>query len=244
MPDHAPATAQSWVELTPDLRGYLAYPDDGKQHPAVIVFIEAYGINSHFQQLAARLAAAGYVALLPDLYHGSAYPYTDQESAIGHLRTLNDAQVMAETGAALDFLQNCAQANGAVGILGFCMGGRYAFLANAELTHRIRAAVAFYGGGIAPEQDRLGRKPLLDRIPEMQTPLLLQYGSADQSIAPEEHARIVQALSAAHKRYSMEVYPEAGHGFFCDDRVSFDAQAAAQGWKRTLDFFQQYLGDQ
>jgi carboxymethylenebutenolidase len=103
--------------------------------------------------------------------------------------------------------------------------------------------VSFYGGGIAPEQDAVGRKPLLDRVPEMQNPLLLQYGSADKSIQPAEHARIIEALSAAGKRYSLEVYPGAGHGFFCDDRPSYDAGAAEQSWQRTLGFLQQHLGD-
>lgn len=238
-----PAVAQDWVDITPDLRGYLAHPDDGRPHPAVLVFIEAFGVNSHFRELAARLAEAGFTALIPDVYHGNVFDYSDITNAIGHLRSLNDEQVMAETVAALDYLAASAHANDAVGVLGFCMGGRYAFLANAEQTTRIRGAVSFYGGGIAPEQDAAGRKPLLDRVPHMQTPLLLQYGTADQSIQPAEQARIVEALNSAGKRFSMEVYPDAGHGFFCDDRPSYDADAAAQGWQRTLAFFHQHLGD-
>ncbi len=243
MSQSASSVSQSWVDLAPDLRGYFAHPDDDQAHPALIVFIEAYGINAHFKQLAARLAQAGYATLIPDIFHGKRYDYADRDNAVGHLRTLNDAQVMTQANAALDYLQTCAQATDAVGILGFCMGGRYAFLANAELSARIRATAAFYGGGIAPEQDPIGRKPLLDRIPEMQTPLLLQYGSADHSITPAEHARIVEALGTADKRYTLDLYPGAGHGFFCDDRPTYHAEAAAQGWHRILDFFNQHLGD-
>lgn len=243
MSQNTPAVVQQWVDLAPDLRGYLAHPDDGRPHPAVLVFIEAFGVNSHFQKVAARLAEAGFTALVPDLYHGRVFDYSDSANAIAHLRTLNDDQVMDEAASSLDFLAKHASAGKAVGVLGFCMGGRYAFLANAALTTRIRTAVSFYGGGIAPEQDAAGRKPLLDRVPEMQTPLLLQYGSADKSIHPDEHARIVEALGGAGKRYSMDLYPGAGHGFFCDDRPSYDAAAAAQGWQRALGFFRQYLGE-
>lgn len=237
------AVAQQWVDIAPDLRAYLTHPDDAGPHPAVLVFIEAFGVNAHFQKLAVRLAEAGFTVLVPDVYHGHVFDYSDSTNAIAHLRTLNDDQVMRETTAALDYLGKHRQAGDAVGVLGFCMGGRYAFLANAELNSRLRASVAFYGGGIAPEQDVAGRKPLLDRIPEMQAPLLLQYGSADQSIQPAEHARIVEALGTAGKRYSLDLYPGAGHGFFCDDRPSYDAGAAEQGWRRTLDFFRQHLED-
>ena len=243
MSQNTPTVARHWVDVAPDLRGYLTYPDDGRPHPAVLVFIEAFGVNAHFQKLAAGLAEAGFAALVPDVYHGHVFEYADSANAIAHLRSLNDEQVMRETAASLDFLATDAHAGKAIGVLGFCMGGRYAFLANAELASRIRAAVSFYGGGIAPEQDAVGRKPLLDRVPEMQNPLLLQYGSADKSIQPAEHARIIEALSAAGKRYSLEVYPGAGHGFFCDDRPSYDAGAAEQSWQRTLGFLQQHLGD-
>lgn len=244
MTQHTPTVLQQWIDLAPELRGWLAQPDDDQSHPAVLVFIEAYGVNSHFQKLAARLATAGFTALVPDIYHGRVYDYSDSANAIAHLRTLSDEQVMHEAASALDFLgKHASRAGEAIGVLGFCMGGRYAFLANAALAPRIRATVSLYGGGIAPEQDALGRRPLLDRVPEMKAPLLLQYGSADPSIQPAEHARIVEALGSADKRYSLDLYPGAGHGFFCDDRPSHDPVAAEQAWRRTLDFFHHYLGE-
>lgn len=243
MSQNTSAVTQQWVDITPDLRGYLAHPADDRPHPVVLVFIEVFGVNAHFQKIAARLAEAGFTALVPDIYHGRVFDYSDSSSAIAHLRTLDDDQVMREAAFSLDFLGDQPCAGEAAGALGFCMGGRYAFLANAAFGSRLRASVAFYGGGIAPEHDAVGRKPLLDRVPEMQAPLLLQYGSSDQSIQPAEHARIVEALSSAHKRYSLEVYPGVGHAFFCDERPNYDPDAAAQGWQRTLDFFHRHLGD-
>ncbi|AOU97672.1 carboxymethylenebutenolidase [Acidihalobacter yilgarnensis] len=235
-------TQAEWVDITPELRGYLARPPGEGPYPAVLVFIEAYGVNDHFQSLANRLAEAGYVALVPDIYHGHVYEYSDSDNAIAHLRGLNDEQVMGETDAALDLLVgHPAVAGSKPGVLGFCMGGRYAFLTHGTRADRVGASVAYYGGGIAPTQDRLGRVPLLDRIPSMQAPLLLHYGAADGSIAPDEHARVAEALSHAGKRYGLQVYPEAGHGFFCDQRASYHAGAADESWRLTLDFFASHI---
>ena len=130
----------------------------------------------------------------------------------------------------------------AIGALGFCMGGRYAFMANAIHADQLRATVAFYGGGIAPDRDSVGRKPVLHLVDQMRAPLLLLYGAEDQSITPEEHGRIATALSTARKRYTLTVFPGAPHGFFADPRDSFRPEAAQEGWRLTLDHFTRYLG--
>jgi carboxymethylenebutenolidase len=82
-----------------------------------------------------------------------------------------------------------------------------------------------------------GRKTLLDRVPEMQTPIALWYGAEDQSIKPDELGRIAEAMSAANKHFSMTVFPNTGHGFFCEDRASYNEAAANAAWKGTLDLF-------
>lgn len=231
-----------WIDITPALRGYLARPVGDSRHPAILVFIEAFGVNDHFQSLARRLAKAGYVALVPDLYHGKTYEYSDVENAIGHLRTLKDDQVMRETGSALDLLAKHQSVDGnRPGVLGFCMGGRYAFMTGGEKPKQIGSVVSYYGGGIAPLKDSMGRTPLLTLIPAIEAPLLLHYGTEDKAIAPDEHARIVEALSQAGKRYTLQVYPEAGHGFFCEQRTSYHAASAEESWALTLDFFTRHF---
>ncbi len=234
-----------WFSVTPELRAYLAHPEGKGPFPLVMVFIEAFGVNEHFQDLAHRLAREGYAAVIPDIYHGKVYDYQDFDNAIGHLRTLRDEQVMSEARATLSSLRQRAEiAQGTFGVLGFCMGGRYTFLANAALAPDVACAVAFYGGGIAPKSDPAGRPPLLDQIPAMQAPLLLHYGSKDHSIAPDEHARIVEALSSAGKRYTLSVFPGAPHGFFSDRRDSYHPQAAKEAWEMTQQWFAHYLGGQ
>ena len=233
-----------WTNITPELRGYLAHPVGDGRHPSIVVFIEAYGVNDHFQSLASSLAEAGFVALVPDIYHGHTYAYTDSHNAIAHLRSLSDEQVMRETDSALDLLAAHGATNGQKpGVMGFCMGGRYAFMTNGIKNDRVGAVVAYYGGGIAPLQDAVGRTPLLHLVPAMQAPLLLHYGTEDKAIAPDEHARIAESLSQAHKRYGLQVYPGAAHGFFCDQRASYHADAAMESWSLTLDFFTRYLKD-
>jgi len=236
------AIQSQWLDLNPSLRAWYAHPTGPGPHPAVLVFIEAFGVNEHFRELAERLAGAGYCAIVPDIYHGKVYPYTDFDGAIGQLRTLKDDTVMAEAQTTVASVLQRPEVRGPkVGVLGFCMGGRYAFLANAVLGERVAATVAFYGGGIAPDKDPAGRPPLLDHVGRMHAPLLLLYGAEDSSITPEEHGRIATALSAAKKRYTMSVFPGAPHGFFSDRRDSYRAEAAAEAWEMTLHHLQRGL---
>ncbi|WP_298167820.1 dienelactone hydrolase family protein [Acidithiobacillus sp.] len=232
-----------WIQLDNGPRAWYARPAGAGPHPAIVVFIEAFGVNAHFQDVAERLAKAGYCAIVPDLYHGKIYEYSDFNGAIGHLRTLHDDLAMQEAGLAIAALQQRAEVRkNAIGVLGFCMGGRFAFMANAVHADKLSASVAFYGAGIAPDQDPAGRKPLLHLVDQMRAPLLLLYGAEDQSITPEEHGRIATALSTAQKRYTLTLFPGAPHGFFADPRDSFRPEAAKEGWRLALDHFARHLG--
>jgi carboxymethylenebutenolidase len=231
-----------WVELGDGLRGYYARPDGAGPFPCVVIFIEAYGLNDHFKRLTERFADAGFAAVTPDIYDGAVYDYADLKNAIAHMKRMDDAIVMARTERALDFLAGREETDWtAVGAIGFCMGGRYAFLANAALPSRFKAASAFYGGGIAPAEDPFGRKTLLDRVGDMQAPIQLWYGAEDQFIRPEEHGRIAEAMSRAGRQYTLTVFPGVTHGFFCEDRESYDKDAARRSWRTTLAFFHEYL---
>jgi carboxymethylenebutenolidase len=105
----------------------------------------------------------------------------------------------------------------------------------------VKAAVAFYGSGIAATPDPLGRANLLDQVGKMTAPLMLMYGAEDQSIPPEEHQRIAAALSQAKRQYSLNVFPQAGHGFFSDRRDSYQPAPAAEAWAMTMSFFERHL---
>jgi carboxymethylenebutenolidase len=240
------ATAQTppsaeMVTLASDLNGYYARSASQGTSPGVLVLMEAFGLNDYVKSICDRLAQAGYAALAPDFYHGDTYDYTDRTNAIARLRQLNDDTVMSEFGKGLEFLSGQPEVSEKIGTIGFCMGGRYAFLASAAHANATKAAVCFYGGGIAAGADPLGRASLLDRVESIQSPVLLIYGADDESIAPDEHERIALALSTQKKRYTLSVFPNAGHGFFSDRRDSYVPAVAQEAWDMTLAFFERNL---
>ncbi len=237
----ARATAE-WLDLGNGLKAYYARPAGRGPFPAVLVYIEAFGVNAHFKKLASRFARAGFCAIVPYIYDGLIVDYANVDAAIAKLRSLDDDQVMAKSLRAIDALMKRSEVRkGKIGVTGFCMGGRFAFLANAVFADRVGAVVSFYGGGIAPVQDRAGRKPLLDLIPSMRSPLAFYYGTKDTSILPDELGRIAVAMANANKRFTMTVFDDVGHGFFCEDRPSYVKSAAQQSWTEMLAVFKAAL---
>ncbi len=230
------------VQLDKDLTGYYVTPSGKGRFPAVVVIMEAFGLNDYIKSICDRLAQAGYAALAPDFYHSAVYSYTDRDRAIAKLKTLKDDVVMAELGKGIEFLGKRSEVqSGGVGVMGFCMGGRYTFLANAVQATQVKAAVSFYGGGIAANPDPLGRANLLSQVDKMSAPIMLMYGAEDKSISAEEHQQVAAALSKAKKRYALNVFPKAGHGFFSDRRDSYNPDASAEAWAMTLSFFDRHL---
>jgi len=135
---------------------HLAAPVAGGPYAAVIVIMEAFGLNGHIKAVAERIAREGYVTVAPDLYHRFGSPivaYDDIPKAIDYLKRLDDARVTAEVHACVGALTARKDVRAdRIGITGFCMGGRVAFLAAAQLPDDVKAAVSFYGGGIAADQ--------------------------------------------------------------------------------------------
>jgi carboxymethylenebutenolidase len=216
-------------------KGVAAYLAPGRAAaPGVVVIQEAFGVNAFVRATCERFAARGYHAIAPDYYHGRTFDYADRENAIAAVNDVVDEVAMSETALALDALAN----RGARGlaVVGFCMGGRLAFLANATLGGRLAATVSFYGGGIAPPEPKGKRKPLLDRAGDVKAPALLLYGAKDASIGAEEHARLARVLTEANKRYTMAVFPDAPHAFATFDRDSYREAAALEAWRLTDEF--------
>jgi carboxymethylenebutenolidase len=213
----------------------LAQPDTGGPFPAVIVVQEAFGLNPHIEQVAARIAGEGYVTLAPDLFHrggpGRTARYDDLPKALSLMGELTDEGVIQDLGAAVAFLEKRPSVRAdRIGITGFCMGGRVSYLAACALPGKFKAAVPFYGGGIP-----------VDRTATLQTPVLAFFGGDDPFIPPDQ----VQALEAEAKRLGksveVHVYPKAPHGFFCDERDSYRPEAAADSWQRLTAFFASHL---
>ncbi len=228
-----------FVPLDAERRGYYAVPAGDGPFPAVLVYQEAFGVNDYVQSEVRRLAEHGYAALAPDLFRGDVYGYgeTDRPAMYARLQALTDEGLLADVRAAAAFLDGRPEvARRAYGAVGFCMGGRLAVLSAIALGEKIAAAASFYGGGIAPEQPRFFA-PLRERLAEVQGALLLVYGADDEGIAPSEHARIAETLSAHKKRYTLSVHPGAPHGFASRDRESYRPAQAEAAWAEALALF-------
>jgi carboxymethylenebutenolidase len=208
----------------------------------VVVIQEAMGVTGHIVGLAQRFAAAGYTAVAPDLYHRTGSPVFEGDVDFAdlrpHMAALTDEQLLADIDAALEALQATGLSPEQCAVVGFCMGGRVAFLAAAR--RRLGAAVTFYGGGIA--RTRIDNMPaLVGEATTLQTPWLGLFGDIDQGITVDDVEAIRSAVSAALVETQVVRYPDAGHGFFNDTRSAYDAPAAADAWTRTLDWFATHL---
>lgn len=233
----------STIQLnTPDgkMDAYEARPKDGGEHPAIIVVMEAFGLNGHIKDVTERVAREGYVAVAPDLYHRETertVPYAELQKAIGLMNRLQDPKIMDDVGAVISHLKGQSHVKGgSIGVTGFCMGGRITYLAAAHHNKDIKAAIAFYGGGIP-----MGKPSPLERTGEINGPIYLFFGAKDPLIPQEHVAQVNKALTDQKKNFKMKVYPEATHGFFCDERQSYHPDSAKDAWEIFKSFFAQHL---
>ena len=210
-------------------RGYLAVPESG-EGPGVIVLQEWWGLVDHIKDIADRFAAAGFVALAPDMYHGQTA--TEPDGAGKLFMALNIGRAEKDLrGAALYLRGHSSTAK--IGAVGFCMGGQLALFA-ATLNPAVGACVNFYGihPNVKPDFSKLS------------CPVLGLFGKDDGSVSPAAVQKLADDIRAAGASGSFEsrIYENAGHAFFNDSRPdAYVPEAAADAWKRTLNFFAQKL---
>ena len=220
---------------------YLCRPTAAGPHPGVIVVMEAFGLNGHIKDVAERIAREGYVTMAPDLYYrfGSPIiPYTEIPRAIDALKKLEDSKVMAEIGAAIAHLKGLKEVRAdRIGITGFCMGGRVTFLSASQHAADIKAAVAFYGGGIAADAPNAP----INFAEKIRCPVLCFFGETDAMIPLDQVKRVEDTLKRLGKTFEVKVYEGAGHGFFCNERASYHAESAKDAWQKTRLWFDKYL---
>jgi carboxymethylenebutenolidase len=215
---------------------------DAPNGAAVVVIQEAFGVNDHIEDVTRRFAAEGYHAVAPHIFHragGGTAPYDDFSKVLPLFEGLSDDALLVDVDAALAHLHDAGFADAQIGIVGFCMGGRVTFLVAAR--RALGASVGFYGGGIV--ESRFPQfAPLVDEAKSLQTPWLGLFGDKDESIPVADVERITAELDNAPVAHGVVRYPDAGHGFHCDAREGhYNADAAADGWKRTLDWFAENL---
>ena len=222
-----------FIDLSVDgksMRTYFTTPSQNeKPKQGLILLQEAFGVNSHIQDLANRFTNEGYYVLAPEVFHrtapaGFTCGYTEFNLASPHFSAINSKTLMADSKACFDYLKNEVKADD-VSCVGYCLGGRAAYIVNTEL--QLKAAVAYYGGRMSD---------YLALAPQQKAPLLLLWGGLDEHIPTEQRRSIADALTKAKRSYVEVEFSWAQHGFSCNERASYNEKAAKQAWVLTLQF--------
>ncbi|HWI13006.1 MAG TPA: dienelactone hydrolase family protein [Burkholderiales bacterium] len=217
------------------MSAFQAMPEGAEQAPALVIAQEAFGVNGHIKEVCRRFAREGYVALAPDLYHRSGAMLTfgyDDARRREPFSALTNEGITVDVKAALAYLAHLPEADaGRIGIVGFCVGGFVAFLAACRTD--VATAVCFYGGGMVKKREGLKLEPVLSETDAIKVPVLCFFGGKDASIPADEVAAIRNRLGMQAREHEVVVYPDAQHGFFCDERGSYDGEAAQDAWRRT-----------
>jgi carboxymethylenebutenolidase len=250
---------ESNTTLVQSYPAHEAVPDGQGPFPAVIVAHDRFGLNPHSKGVANRLAAAGFYALAPSFY---ATPTSVADVAPEYMRPTvavhfgYDQEIEAREAAsqlsreraeaifrqAIGYAVTRASARGPVGVLGFSMGGTFAFLAACENPDEVRACVCFYPPGIASgaEPPQAAQLPI-DQAAGLRASLLLFYGELDTTTTRQEREAIGRRLTALGKDFRLDVFHDAGADFFLEERDSYRIHASKLAWEATLATFSRCL---
>ena len=210
--------------------GYLAVPESGKG-AGVVVIQEWWGLVPHIKSVCDRLAAEGFVALAPDLYHGRTTNAPDEAGKL--MMALDIERAEKDLRGAINYLLAHESVEGEqVGTIGFCMGGALSLYA-ASKNEAVGACVVFYGAHPKVRPD----------LENLRAPLLGLYAERDTFATPEGARELEVKLKALGKKAEIHIYPDADHAFFNDERPEvYQPEAAADAWRRTVRFLHKHLG--
>ncbi|HEX7078241.1 MAG TPA: dienelactone hydrolase family protein [Candidatus Eisenbacteria bacterium] len=231
LPATSPAGMISFTQGKSQVVGYLALPAGEGTHPALVAVHEWWGLNDWVKQQCDSLAKHGYIALAVDLYKGRVA--NDQETAHQLMSGLDDAQSIELLRGGADFLRGRSDVRAqAIGVIGWCMGGKYSIrLAAAD--PGIRACVMYYGAPLTNEA----------AIKGIQAAILGNFGGEDQGPTPQQVKEFEAALKKAGKKADFKIYPGAGHAFANVNNPwgGYREAAAKDAWARTIAFLNKEL---
>lgn len=221
---------------------YVAAPSRAGTFPGVVVLQEVFGVNSHIREVTERLARAGYVAIAPHIYHRQVanfeVGYSPEDLALGrkYKQGTHAEELLLDVNGAIDWLLAQPQVvQGGIGCIGFCFGGHVAYLAATQ--PRVRATACFYGAGLTTFTPG-GGAPTLSRTGDITGTVYGFFGTEDPLIPLPEVDQIEVALTQQGVDHRICRYEDATHGFFCDQRSSYNATVAQAAWDQVLSLFQ------
>lgn len=239
-------------ELLDDMHTYVSQPDAPGRRPAVIVIQEIFGVSPHIQSIADRFASEGYFAVAPALFHrydtseevrGTNPVFGYGEDGVPERtkarETVTDEGTIMDIDTTIAWLKGHPRVDADnIGIVGFCFGGRVVYL-SASSCPGLKAGSVFYGGNIMRAG---GDGPsAFERTSEIRCPVMGNFGAEDQNPSPEDVGKMEAELQKHGKTYDFKSYPGAGHGFYCDERGSYNKEAAEDAFARTLSWFQKHM---
>ena len=227
------------------ISGELLLPRSATPSPGVVIVHDVWGLSDVYRGIAQRLANAGFAALALDLYARGEKPGTpaDMPAVMRFMHALPDRRVLSDLQASLDYLRARPEVAGrAVGLTGFCMGGKYALLA-ASHCRDLAAVVAWYGMLRAPALDAQNPEHALDALQRARCPVLGLFGAEDALIPKSDVEELRRRAGAWPAPIEVVVYLGAGHAFANESRPEAYREAAAgDGWRRALEHFAKNLG--
>lgn len=224
--------------LDGQMPAFLCTPTESSRKPAVLLLMEAFGLTPHIRDVAVRIAKEGYVVLTPDLYYrelpNNKFGYDEVEQGMAMMYRLDFGKPMEEDiRAALAYVKSQSDVYPErVGVTGFCLGGGLTFLTACKLSNEIAAAAPFYG---------MVLDEWIDAVTNITVPVYLFFGGADPFIPIERIRQIESRFKELSKEYTMKVYSDADHGFFCHERSSYNRLAAEDSWQELTQFLHKHL---
>lgn len=218
-----------------EMRVYVGVPDNPGPHPGVVIAQHAGGVDEQMQDVVHRLHREGYVVAAPELFHRQ--PPTGYEP-LQRIGLLKDVEILEDLAAAIAKVK-ASGGTGPIGVMGFCMGGRVAYMAAGAIPE-LKAAVVFYGGSI---MKALGDGPSpFERTAGIECPILGLFGADDTNPSPADTAKISAELTRLNKWHEFHTYRDTGHAFenFINPE-RYRERAAHAGWHEMLAFFTEKL---
>ena len=223
---------------------YLARPLGPGPFPGMVVIHHLPGWDEAMKEIARKFAYHGYVAISPNLHFREGKGTPEENSAsVRAAGGMPDDRTMGDVAGAMAYLRTLPYLNGKVGVIGYCSGGRQAYLAACTLPG-LNAAIDCYGGGVtSPPEELTPRMPVapIDYTKNLSCPLLGLFGKEDQRPSPADVAKTEAELKKWGKNYEFYSYDNAGHAFFSVDRPNYRQEAAVDGWNKIFRFLEKHL---